>query len=101
MFGRLGSAAAPLLMYLAPTSAPEDSPLTRLPMAAYGAFMVLAAVACLWLWPETAWIGISDSLEEGEAAASSYNPWTAPCYIFCGKKRLQQPKPIAKGDVEC
>lgn len=79
-FGRLGAIAAPLLLYLTPPSTPDDSILTRLPLAAYGVFMILAAVSCLWLWPETTWTAIPDSLEEGEAAASSHNPWISCCY---------------------
>ncbi len=87
MFSRLGSVSAPLLMYLTPPLTPDDSPLMRLPMAAYGACMIIAAVLCLWLWPETAWINVVDSLEEGEAAASSYNPWTAWCCFGCKEPR--------------
>ncbi len=81
---RVGSMAAPLLMYLSPSSSDP-----RPALASYGACMAAAALACVWLWPETARAALPDTMEEGEAAAAGINPWTDWCR--CGKRtRLPQ-----------
>ena len=71
-FSRLGIFAMPWIGAL-------DTFSVVLPVSIYGGFMTVAAVASVWLWPDTHKTKLPDSLEECDDMARGRNTWIKCC----------------------
>ena len=56
-----------------------------MPLFVYGAFAFAAMVLGVWVWPETAWLNLPNSMEEAERVAMTRNTW-----LFWKKTRREE-----------
>jgi len=86
---RIGSISSPLIAML-------DVVHPILPLVVYGSIVLAAGIQSIWLWPETAGVRFTHTLEEAEKLASSPNAWLTCCQ---GKASADN-KPAENGITE-
>ena len=69
------STAARIGSILFPMIAELDTVSPVLPVVTYGGLLLLAAIASIWIWPDTSVLKLPDTIEEGEAMSSTKNNW--------------------------
>ena len=69
---RFGSLCSPLIAML-------DVVHPIMPLVVYGSIVLVAGILSIWLWPETAHLRFTHTMEEAEKLAVSSNSWLTCC----------------------